>query len=85
MSNFTNGDINTYTVTFFSPLPHFSGDILWFDFPQQIILPSVVDCLPLDALAAIDCTRLSSSAVMAVLTFTEDFNEVNSMVRFQVL
>jgi len=27
MENFTNGDVNTYTMYTKSPLPHFNGDI----------------------------------------------------------
>jgi len=27
MSNFTNGDINTYSMRTMSPLPHFDGDL----------------------------------------------------------
>jgi len=30
MSNFTNGDINTYSMKTTSPLPHFNGDLFQF-------------------------------------------------------
>jgi len=85
MSNFTNGDINTYTVTMYSPLPHFSGDIIWFTFPPQILLPSVVNCVAISALTAITCQRLGQSEVSGVMTFIGDFNEVGTMITFQVL
>ena len=76
MANFTNGDVNTYTVTTKSPLPHFTGDIIWFRFPEESILPTTVVCLPVLALTQIDCTRLSALEVMGVMTFDIDFIEV---------
>jgi hypothetical protein len=33
MSNFTNGDINTYAMKTTSLLPHFNGDLFQFQFP----------------------------------------------------
>jgi len=42
ISNFTNGDSNTYNVTTSSPLPHFTGDILQFEFPIEVRLPTPV-------------------------------------------
>lgn len=53
ISNFTNGDLNTYTFVTYSPLPHFTGDILKFRFPlESILLPTTV-CVPLGALTNI--------------------------------
>lgn len=85
MSNFTNGDVNTYTVTMYSPLPHFTGDVIKFQFPSQVILPPIVVCIPVAALTQIDCSKISSSTVSGVMTFASDFNEVGVMIEFQVL
>jgi hypothetical protein len=60
ISNYTNGAINTYTFSTYSPLPHFSGDIIVFEFPLEIILPPTVICVPLGALTDISCSKLDS-------------------------
>lgn len=77
ISNFTNGAINIYTVTVFSPLPHFTGDIITYEFPLENILPTTIVCIPVVALTGIDCTKLSSSKVSGEMTFISDFLDVN--------
>ena len=77
ISNYTNGAINTYTVTMRSPLPHFTGDLIWFKFPSEIILPPTVVCVPVQALTAINCNKLSSDSISGQMIFVNDFNEVD--------
>ena len=50
MSNYTNGDINTYHFTTSSPLPHFTGDVLQFEFPIESRLPTPLECIPMGVL-----------------------------------
>jgi hypothetical protein len=69
MSNFTNGDVNTYTMTLYSPLPHFTGDILYFQFPDESILPTTVQCVAIEALTNIECSKTGPRAVKGILTF----------------
>jgi hypothetical protein len=47
MSNKTNGNTTTYTITFGSSVvPIFSGDILYLNFPTNVLLPSNAKCNP---------------------------------------
>jgi hypothetical protein len=85
MSNFTNGDSNTYTMTTSSPLPHFTGDILQFEFPVEVRLPSTVTCVPIGVLREIDCWRVGNFLVRARMSFYNDFIEVNTEIKFEVL
>jgi hypothetical protein len=82
MSNFTNGDVNTYTVKTYSPLPHFNGDIIFFEFPVETVLPANVICVPIEALTNIECTKIDTHTVKGVMTFQNDFNEVDTIIVF---
>ncbi len=82
MSNFTNGDSNTYTMTTYSPLPHFTGDILQFEFPVEVILPPTVVCVPLGILTVIECWRVGTHLVRGRMSFIDDFIEVDTEIKF---
>ena len=63
ITNYTNGDINTYPMKTTSPLPHFNGDFFQFQFPTQNILKDVTACTPLGVLTEIKCRRISTNLV----------------------
>ena len=85
ISNFTNGDSNTYSITTISPLPHFTGDILQFEFPIEVRLAEPVVCVPLGVLSNIECTKVGDFLVLAEMTFYGGFIDVNTEIKFQVL
>jgi|LauGreDrversion4_2_1035121.scaffolds.fasta_scaffold30777_2 hypothetical protein len=85
ISNYTNGAINTYNFTTYSPLPHFTGDIIVFSFPLEIILPNPVVCTPLGALTEISCTAIDALTVAGTMSFENNFNEVGVLINFLVL
>lgn len=85
MENFTNGDVNTYTMTTKSPLPHFNGDIFQFRFPYQILVKESTVCTPLGALKAIDCRNVDGHLIEAEMTFYGDFLEKDSEITFLFL
>ena len=80
ISNYTNGANNTYNFTTSSPLPHFTGDLLYFAFPVEIRLRTPLECIPMGVLKAIYCKRIGNFLVEANMTFYNDFIEVNTTI-----
>jgi hypothetical protein len=84
ISNLTNGDNNTYNFTTSSPLPHFTGDILQFEFPNEVRLKMNVECVALDPLVMtkMECTRVSDFMVRGRMTFFNDYIGVDTIIKF---
>jgi hypothetical protein len=84
ISNYTNGDNNTYNITTSSPLPHFTGDILQFEFPVEVRLKSTVECVALDPLVMtnIECWRVGDFMVRGKMTFFDDYIGVDTTIKF---
>lgn len=85
MENFTNGDVNTYTMSTKSPLPHFDGDIFQFRFPYQILLKEQTVCTPISPLKTIDCKNIDGHLIEATMTFDGEFLEKNTEITFLFL
>jgi hypothetical protein len=64
-----NGAQNPYTITFISNLPHISGDILSFNFPPEVTLPSTLTCQIMGLITAITCTKVGTDGITAKMTF----------------
>jgi len=51
-----NGEINVYTFTVTSPLPHYDTDKLTFTFPDDVVGPASTTCTASTSVLTVTCT-----------------------------
>jgi hypothetical protein len=70
-TNFTNGNLNSYTFSVQAVIPVVPGDMFTFTFPAEIGVPSQIKCVPLSNVVDMSCVASGKKVTMTLRNFTQ--------------